>query len=191
MGCVPRYCVQLALIKIAVMEAEGYRSIREKLSEARASPMRAYVDLTAGADAGLPRFLLYEFLTFFLGPLPGGLGLLLRKKLYPLLFRRAGGGLVLGRGLTVRHPRNIELGDNVVIDEYSLIDGRGAGAAGLRLEDGVVINRNCMIQAKAAPIRLGPRTSIGSNSVIVRLTRFKRRNASCRMVSVGRESRAN
>ncbi len=149
------------------MAVDSYKSIRERLPQARSSPIRTYIDLTVGRDAGLPHFLLYEFLTFFLGPLSGGLGLLLRKKLYPRLLRQTGGGLVLGRNLTVRHPRNIVLGDNVVIDDYCLIDARGAGAAGLKLDDEVIVNRNCMIQAKAGPIRLGRRTSVGSNSMIV------------------------
>ena len=35
------------------------------------------------------------------------------------------------------------------------------------INNDVIVNRNCMIQAKAGPVRLGSRTTIGSNSVIV------------------------
>jgi acetyltransferase-like isoleucine patch superfamily enzyme len=69
--------------------------------------------------------------------------------------------------VVIRHPQKIELGNNVTIDDNCVIDGRGAGPEGLVLEDNVIINRNCMILAKSGPIRLGKRTSIGSNSVIV------------------------
>ncbi len=140
--------------------------IREKLATARTSPLQAYRDLTTGnASAGF--FFRYELLTFLFGSLSGGLGFLLRKKFYRGLFRAAGRGMIIGRNVVIRHPKNIELGDNVTIDDLCLIDGRGAGTDGVVIEDQVIINRNCMIQAKTGPIRLGARTTIGSNSVIV------------------------
>ena len=51
-----------------------------------------------------------------------------------------------------------------------LIDAKGAGPQdGFVIEDNVIINRNCMIQAKARTDSLGKRTSLGSNSVVVSL----------------------
>jgi len=141
-------------------------SIRERLHEGRHSPLKTYIQLTVG-DVGFFRFALYEFLTCILGPIPGGIGFYLRKKFYPLLFRKTGKGLIIGRNVVVRHPDKIEVGNNVTIDDNCLIDGRGSGDAGVILEDNVMINRNCTIQAKAGPIRLGKRTSLGSNSAIV------------------------
>lgn len=138
--------------------------IREKLVAARSSPVTAYKNLTVG-DVGLTHFLLYEFLTSVLGPLPGGAGILLRRRLYGLLFRHVGRGLVLGRSITIRHAREISLGEHVAIDDYSLIDGR----AGLDLGDEVIVNRNCVLKAKTGPIRLGARTTVGLNSEIVSL----------------------
>ena len=143
--------------------------IRKKLAGAAQSPMRAYRELTEGPDASWGRFALYETLTCLLGPLPGGAGLFLRKQFYPLLFKRVGRGLIIGRNVVIRHPRRIELGDHVTIDDNCLLDGRGAGAAGLVLEDNVIVNRNCMLQCKAGPIRLGRRASVGGNSVLVSL----------------------
>lgn len=140
--------------------------IRHKLSAGRDSPFRTYKDLTVG-EASVGRFLLYELLTMVLGPMPGGIGFLLRKKLYPSLFRSVGGGLIIGRNVVIRHARNIVIGNDVTIDDNSLIDGRGAGEAGLVLEDEVIINRNCMVQAKGGAIRLGRRTTLGSNSVVI------------------------
>ena len=149
-------------------EAVEIETIRDKLADARESPLKSYMSLTVG-ETGVGSFILYELITMLLGPLPGGLGYLLRKKLYPLLLNSTGRGLIIGRSVTIRHPKRIELGNNVTIDDYCVLDGRGAGNDGLVLQDDVLINRNCMIQAKAGPIRLGRRTSIGSNSVIVSL----------------------
>lgn len=140
--------------------------IRQKLANGQASPFKTYVDLTVGRE-GAAHFISYEILTSVLGPMPGGLGYLLRKLLYPRLFAKVGRGLIIGRNVVIRHPRKIVLGDNVTIDDNSILDGRGAGEGKLILEDSVLINRNCMILAKSGPIRIGRRSSLGSNSVIV------------------------
>jgi hypothetical protein len=63
----------------------------------------------------------------------------------------------------------MRLGDQVTIDDGCLVDGRGAGPGGFVLGDGVVVNRNCMLVAKSGGLTMGPRTSIGSNSVIISL----------------------
>ena len=140
--------------------------IRDKLKKAQSSPVRTYIDLTVG-NVSFQQFLLFEFLTCILGPMPGGLGFYMRKTFYPLLFKKVGKGLIIGRNVVIRHPDKIELGDYVTIDDNSLIDARGAGPGRVVIENNVIINRNCMIQAKAGPIILGERTSIGSNSAIV------------------------
>lgn len=128
------------------------------------------MELTVGLEAGTARFIAYELLTVIFGSIAGGLGFLLRKKLYPCLFRSAGRGLIIGRNAVIRHPSKIELRDNVTVDDYCLLDGRGAGDEGLVLDEQVIINRNCMVLAKNGPVRLGPRTTIGSNSVIVSMS---------------------
>jgi acetyltransferase-like isoleucine patch superfamily enzyme len=138
---------------------------RQKLAAARSAPFKGYVELTAG-NVGLGRFALYELLTCACGPMPGGLGLLLRRRLYPWLFMETGRALVIGRSVVLRHPHRIGLSDHVVIDDNSLVDGR----AGIRLDDDVIINCNCALKAKTGPIRVGRRTTLGANSVIVSLT---------------------
>lgn len=147
-------------------EIDKRHIIRDKLAQAKDSPLRTYKDLTVG-DVSWLHFLRYEVLTFFLTSLPGGLGFLLRKKFYRKLFGKVGSGLILGRNVVLRHPAKIQLHDNVTIDDNCLLDGRGDANTGLTLEQGVLINRNCMLQAKNGPIRIGKRSSFGSNSVIV------------------------
>ncbi len=143
--------------------------IRHRLKKGRASPFKTYKELTVG-DASFAKFLLHEFLSTFVAPIPGGLGYVLRKKTYPLLLKRVGAGLIIGRNVVIRHPSNILLGDNVTIDDNCVIDGRGAGESGVVLEDDVIINRNCLVLAKGGPIEIGKRTTLGSNSVVVSTT---------------------
>ena len=140
--------------------------IREKLARGEGSPFQTYRELTVGSGS-LWFFIRYEMLTSLLGPLPGAAGYLLRKIFYRNLFHSVGKGLIIGRNVVIRHPGKIRLGNNVTIDDNSIIDGRGSGEQGIILEDNVLINRNCMLLAKTGPIRIGRRTSIGSNSVIV------------------------
>jgi acetyltransferase-like isoleucine patch superfamily enzyme len=141
---------------------------REKLAKGRANAFRTYMELTVG-EVGLPRFFLYELLTGLLGSVSGGLDFYLRRRFYRGLFRKVGKGSIIGRNVVMRHPDKIELGENVTIDDNSVIDARGAGAEGVVLDDNVIINRNCMIVAKAGPVRLDKGTSIGSNTSIVSL----------------------
>ncbi len=141
-------------------------NIRQRLADENTSALETYRALTCGKTA-FSRFVTYELLTALLGPLPGGAGFLLRKLFYPRLFGAFGRGVIIGRNVTFRHTARIRIGDHVTIDDNCVIDGRGAGPAGLVLEDRVLVNRNCMLLAKNGPIRLGRRTSLGSNSVVV------------------------
>jgi acetyltransferase-like isoleucine patch superfamily enzyme len=140
-------------------------TIRTRLITARKSPLKTYIELTAG-DLSFIKFLYYEIITSLLGPIPGALGFFLRQKFYPILFKKTGKNLIIGRNVVIRHPGKIEIGNHVTIDDSSLIDAKGAGQEGIILEDQVVINRNCMIQAKAGPIKIGERASIGSYTMI-------------------------
>jgi acetyltransferase-like isoleucine patch superfamily enzyme len=145
-------------------------NIRARLARARSSPIHAYRELTTGADTGWGGLLAYELLTCLFGSLPGAVGFALRQRLYPSLLGASGGGLVIGRDVTLRHPRDMALGEGVTVDDGCVLDARAAGPGGFALGDGVVINRNCMLLAKAGGLRLGARTSLGANSVIVSMS---------------------
>lgn len=141
-------------------------NIRQQLASGQSSALKTYQALTCGRD-DFSGFWVYELLTSILGPIPGGAGFFLRKHFYPRLFKGFGHGVIIGRNVVIRHPHRISLGSHVTIDDNCVLDGRGAGRAGLVLEDRVLINRNCMLLAKNGPIRFGRRTSLGSNSVVV------------------------
>ncbi len=140
--------------------------IRGRLYGKRRSAFRTYRELTL-EDCGILRFFWYEFITTLLGPLPGMIGLALRSVFYPSLFKTAGKGVVFGRNLTIRNPHRICLGQKVILDDYVLIDGRGAGLEGVLIGDRVIVNRNACIQAKWGAIRIGDDTNVGAGSLIV------------------------
>jgi acetyltransferase-like isoleucine patch superfamily enzyme len=140
--------------------------IRYKLFEDRKSLFRTYADLVIGSGS-IFMLMKYEFLTTLLGPIPGAFGLLLRKLFYPMLFQRVGKGVSIGRSITIRHPAKIKLGRRVVIDDYCVIDARGAGDQGITIGDDVFIGRAVTIQSKVGAISIGDKVSIGSGSSLI------------------------
>jgi len=144
----------------------GRISIRRILSDTSKSSFRKYKDLTVG-EKGLGSFLLYETATALFGPFPGALGIFLRQKIYPRLFGSCGKGIIIGRNCTFRHPSRMYFGDNVTIDDNTLVDARGADGTGVVFEDGVIINRNSIVQSKGGDVEIGKSVSVGANSTMV------------------------
>ena len=140
--------------------------IRAQMFADRRSSMRRYADLVVGPGRSYWKLLQYEIITGLFGGLPGALGLALRRLFYPLLFRRVGRAPVFGRHLVIRNAHRISLGDQVVIDDGCVLDGRGAGEEGVRIGDRVIIGRLSMIQAKVGPIAIGDDCDIGAMSVV-------------------------
>lgn len=139
--------------------------IRAKLFDERKSNFQKYAELVIGKP-DVFQLLKYELITSLLGSLPGAIGLFLRKTFYPKLFRKVGRGVIFGRNITIRNPQNIILGNRVVIDDYSVIDARGAGDEGVYIGDDVIVNRNSSIQAKLGSIHIGEGTDVGMFTVI-------------------------
>ncbi len=150
-------------------EREGLRDeafIRHRLYGGSGSPWQRYGALVL-ARPSFWTLIRYELLTTFLGPVPGVLGMVLRKLFYPFLFPRIGRGVVFGARVTIRHPERVYFGDGVVLDDDVLIDGRGAGDAGLVVGDRVIVNRGACVQAKVGAISIGAGTNVGSGVRII------------------------
>lgn len=137
----------------------------KKLTTGQGSRWRQYAALVAGRT-DLVGFLKYELITFFLGNMPGALGLYLRSKLYPLILGAVGRNVVFGRGITLRHPHKIRIGHNALIDDFSMLDAKGEANAGILIEEGVFIGRNSIIYCRDGDIEIQPRVNISSNCEI-------------------------
>jgi acetyltransferase-like isoleucine patch superfamily enzyme len=114
----------------------------------------------------LLNFFTYELAILLFGNLSGGIGYLLRKWSYQPLFKSTGRGIILGKGIVLRHPGKISIGHRVAIDDYTLLDASGAGEEGIALGDDIIISRNCVIQGKSGPVAIGEKTDIGCNTII-------------------------
>jgi len=124
--------------------------------------VRAYQDLVVGSRSWL-RLLLYELVMLFAQNRAGALGLWLRKKLYPLLLGTCGSGCLFGRGVTLRHPHKIRLGQGVVIDEMAMLDAKGEDNRGITLGDRVYIGRHSIVYTKGGDIELAAKVNVSHN----------------------------
>lgn len=144
-------------------------ALSQKIINPDRSASSCYRDFAVGKPGLLP-LLKYEFYHFFLAPLPGAVGLALRRLFLPLLLGKAGAGVVVGRNVTFRHPHKIFLGDRVVIDDGAVLDAKGEENGGIRLGDQVVVGRNSILSCKGNPpggsIAVGSNTNIAMNCVI-------------------------
>jgi acetyltransferase-like isoleucine patch superfamily enzyme len=103
--------------------------------------------------------------------IPGALGLVMRKALYPWLLGACGRNVVFGQNVVVRHPGKIQIGNNVVIDDNCLLDAKGESNRGIRIGSGVFIGRNTILSCKNGDIEIGDGANIGFNCEIFSASR--------------------
>ncbi len=129
------------------------------------SGLRKYQDVMVGSKRLLTT-LYYEFCVW-LAPVPGALGLVLRKFFWRRLFEHCGEGVVFGVNMILRHPGRISLGNRVVLSDGVVLDARNDRLNKvIAIGDDVMLANNVMVSAKGGKISLGNRTGIGAYTVI-------------------------
>lgn len=134
--------------------------MQKEFEDLEASKFEKYQTLIIG-KRGLIPFLKYEIITSLIGDCRGALGIALRKLLYPAILGSSGKNVLLGTGITIRHPYKIRLGDNIVIDDGCLIDAKGSQNEGIIIRDNVFIGRNSILSCKNGDIELDEYANIG------------------------------
>jgi len=145
------------------------KPLASQLHDEKVSMLARYMDKAYGTRKPFP-VLSNELRVFLLGDLSGGAGYFLRKTFYGGMFKKAGRGVIYGRGLILRHPGKISFGERVSIDDDVMLDASGAGEKGISLGDGVIVSRNCVIQGKTGPVMIGDRADIGCNCIFSSVT---------------------
>ena len=102
------------------------------------SDFRQYQERVVGSNR-LIDVVKYEIIISFLGQIPGGSGILLRKKLYKGLFKEMGENVSIGTGVVFRRPSRISIGANTIIDDRCTLDSKTSR------NDGITIGKNCII----------------------------------------------
>ncbi len=151
-------------------EPRNIPKAQEQLFDARSSALAKYAALVVGRP-GFGALLKHELVTLFSQSVPGALGLVLRKWLYPLLLGSCGRNVVFGQHVVLRHPGKIRIGDNVVIDDNCLLDAKGDANQGIRIGSGVFVGRNTILSCKNGDIELADRANLGFNCEVFSASR--------------------
>jgi acetyltransferase-like isoleucine patch superfamily enzyme len=150
---------------------------QDQLFDRRTSAREKYAALVVGRP-GWAALIKHELLTLASQNTPGALGLAIRQTLYPSLLGACGRNVVFGQNVVLRHPHKVRIGDDVVIDDNCLIDAKGESNRGITIGRGVFIGRNTILSCKNGDIELAEGANIGFNCEIF----------SASMVRVGREA---
>lgn len=70
--------------------------------------------------------------------------------------KKCGDNVIIGQTVRIRHPEQVEIGDNCIIDDFTLISGR------VDLGDYVHIGSSCSLQAGTAGISIDSFSALGA-----------------------------
>ena len=149
----------------AVREARRTSKVQQELTDSSSSTVQRYRNLVLG-QPGLWALIKYELITMACGSFPGALGLALRRLFYPMILGFVGRNVIFGRNVTIRHGHKIRIGNNVVVDEYAVLDAKGDDNDGIVLGDGVMISRNTVLSCKGGNIQFGNGVAFGANGLV-------------------------
>ena len=135
---------------------------QDQLFDQSRSAREKYADLVVGLP-GWGALAWHEFVTLSSQQTPGALGYFLRKTLYPSLLGACGRNVVFGHGVVMRHPQKIRIGDDVVIDDNCLLDAKGDTNRGITIGSRVFVGRNTILSCKNGDIDLEQGVNIGFN----------------------------
>ena len=131
-----------------------------KFTTASDGALATYKQLVVGRQS-IFHWLFYEASLLLFSNLAGIVGFGLRAIFYPGLFARCGKRPVFGRGLVLRRPKQISIGNKVIVDDYAVLDVRGDEGK-LDISDHVSISRGTSIIAKEGKVTLEKGVNIGS-----------------------------
>jgi acetyltransferase-like isoleucine patch superfamily enzyme len=147
-------------------EVDQYIGGQKDLLDEKKSAVAKYKEMFLG-NVSFLFFIKYELIMLMFSWVPGALGFALRKVFFKGLFKKIGRGVVFGRNMTIRHPKKIEIGDNVIFDDNSVIDAKGENNKGLLIGNNVLIGRNTTLSCKGGDIEIGNFSNIGPNNTII------------------------
>lgn len=131
--------------------------IQQQLSQG--STLQKYRSTVVGNQSAI-KFLLYEFSSTLLCPLPGTFGIRMRQLLMPFLFGYFGPKVIIRHNVTFRRPYQIRLGKGVFIESGVLLDVK-SNTGLIDIHDDVHIGKNTILSCPGGTITIGKGTCIG------------------------------
>jgi acetyltransferase-like isoleucine patch superfamily enzyme len=133
--------------------SERLDDMQGALFDDQRSPIQRYMDLFVG-ERGWWALAKYEVVLLCAAWVPGALGFVLRRLLYPWLLGACGRNVTFGMNVTLRHPRKIRIADDVAVDDGCVLDAKGTANDGIRIGRRVFLGRNTILACKEGDIVL-------------------------------------
>lgn len=132
------------------------------------STLQRYKRIVAGEEAGYSRLFFQELVTGLFGSAPTILGIGLRKIIYPIAFTQFSRSSIIGRQVTLRCPRNIQISENVIVDDFVQLISNSNNPQSITLGRGSFLRSYAMLNAGPPDgfIHIGENTSIGQSSIL-------------------------
>lgn len=143
-------------------------AISEQQKKYSTGGLGTYKDLVSGNS--LVNFIKEELYTLLLSNLPGVFGFALRALTLSQIFKSCGRRPAFGRGISLKRPSQITVGNKVMVDDYVTIEAKGDEAS-ISLGDLVSIGKYTIVTAKGGSIHLEPGVNISSHSRIATQTK--------------------
>ena len=153
------------------MANKNYK-IQDSIIGEKKSKLKRYQELVIGSNKIID-LIKYEFIYLFIAWVPGALGIFLRSKFFPVILGSVGKGTLFGRNIVFRHPKKINIGDNIILDDNLLIDAKGDGNRGIAIKNDVFVGRNSILSCKGGDIILDERSNLGANCYIFSSSRVR------------------
>jgi len=131
-------------------------------------PLDRYRRLTVGENTSIWNLISQELALGFTGGLPGIVGYAFRNRLYSWMFRGISKKAFLGRNVTLRCPRQIELSSGVIIDDYSQLIATSRDTQAIKLGDNCFVRSFAMINAGPPDgyVHIGRDSGIGQGTIL-------------------------
>lgn len=140
-------------------------TLHEQLSDSSKSAFARYQALALGSNS-IWYLIKYELIMLFCSWVPGALGLVLRKTLYPLILGEVGRNVVFGQGVAIRHGEKIRIGSGVIIDDGAVLDAKGGSNEGINIGENTIISRNAVLSCKNGDIAIGAGCTVGISTLV-------------------------
>jgi len=140
-------------------------TLHEQLTDGSKSAFARYQDLALGSNS-IWYLIKYELIMLFASWVPGALGLVLRKMLYPTILGDVGNNVIFGQGVAIRHGQKITIDDGVIIDDGAVLDAKGSSNIGIAIGKNTIISRNVVLSCKNGDITIGSGCTVGINTVV-------------------------
>ena len=140
-------------------------TLHQQLTDESKSTMQRYQNLALGSSSTW-YLIKFELIMLFSSWVPGALGLLMRKLLYPRILGTVGRNVVFGQGVNIRHGMKINIADNVVVDDQVLLDAKGESNKGINIGKDTILSRSVVLACKNGDIDIGAKCSVGIGTIV-------------------------